>query len=57
MEIKREDDEIGDSRWLDMLNKEDIFFEEARSQPSSSLKDQTYIKMFLQALHIKIQTL
>ena len=38
VEIKREDDEIGDSRWLDMLNKEDIFFEEARSQPNSPLK-------------------
>jgi len=37
-EIKKEDDEIEDSIWLDTLNKENIFFEEARSQPSSPLK-------------------
>merc|ERR1712223_980141 len=37
-EINKEDDEIEDCLWLDMLNKENIFFEEARSQPSSPLK-------------------
>jgi len=37
-ETKKEDDEIEDSLWLDMLNKENIFFEEARSLPSSPLK-------------------
>merc|ERR1712223_1747669 len=37
-EINKEDDEIEDCLWLDILNKENIFFEEARSQPSSPLK-------------------